>query len=848
MIDVFIKYWDRLSRIGIHQYLKTEQQQKIVLVNRTSIISALLNTLALLVFGSVLIKVNFFYVALAFSFLYISTLFFNYIRLYYLAAVYLFMLYVSAIFLLSSTLGYESNVHFLYIITLFSLITGFGISNRALLITLISVPILFLIVLYITDFSLLKPSYLPANIVDFTNLIVTTASICGVVLLSYMYVSISKKNNKMLKQEIAEREKNEYLLRQSETKLKALIENTVDNIWSVDTNFRLISLNTSFAKTVKKVFKIEIKAGDHIFDGFPTYMQEFWKPLYQRAFAGNSFKIEWSYFNEPLSKTIEVETQISPIRNDKNEVQGATFFSRDVTQRKESERLIKQKDQLLHAINHNIKVGIFRSSVSKGAIYINQAYVRMFGYNNMEEILKIPYKNLYANDADRIKLINDLSEKKNIDNEEILFKRRDGSTFWGLVSAILTRDESNNEHFFDGTIRDITELKNIQFQLEKAKAIAEQSSLDKSQFLSSMSHEIRTPLNAIIGLTHLLSEEEPKPEQIENLNTLSFSAQNLLVLINDILDFNKIEAGKIVLEKIDFNLRELLKNIKHGFQIAADENKNNLILSIDEHLPHYIKGDPTRLSQILTNLVGNAVKFTKNGKININVKLIEKNKTNVAILFAVADTGIGIPKEKQHLIFDGFTQATSETTRKYGGTGLGLAITKKLLEMQNSQITLESEEGKGATFSFILKAEYSDEKQETEIKPTQNIFHSFEKQRVLVVEDNLANQLVAKKFLTKWGLNVTIAEDGLIALKLLSYQDFDLILMDIQMPNMNGYEATRAIRKMEKYRKLPIIALTASVHSGIGEKALDAGMNDYVLKPFEPSQLYQKIALWLSKN
>jgi len=472
----------------------------------------------------------------------------------------------------------------------------------------------------------------------------------------------------------------------------------------------------------------------------------------------------------------------------------------------------------------------------------------MFGYNNMEEILKIPYKNLYANDADRIKLINDLSEKKNIDNEEILFKRRDGSTFWGLVSAILTRDESNNEHFFDGTIRDITELKNIQFQLEKAKAIAEQSSLDKSQFLSSMSHEIRTPLNAIIGLTHLLSEEEPKPEQIENLNTLSFSAQNLLVLINDILDFNKIEAGKIVLEKIDFNLRELLKNIKHGFQIAADENKNNLILSIDEHLPHYIKGDPTRLSQILTNLVGNAVKFTKNGKININVKLIEKNKTNVAILFAVADTGIGIPKEKQHLIFDGFTQATSETTRKYGGTGLGLAITKKLLEMQNSQITLESEEGKGATFSFILKAEYSDEKQETEIKPTQNIFHSFEKQRVLVVEDNLANQLVAKKFLTKWGLNVTIAEDGLIALKLLSYQDFDLILMDIQMPNMNGYEATRAIRKMEKYRKLPIIALTASVHSGIGEKALDAGMNDYVLKPFEPSQLYQKIALWLSKN
>lgn len=719
MIEVLIKFWDKLSQIGIRQYLKTERQQKVILVNRAGFISALLNILLLMLLQDVLFAIHFFYVAFSFLFLYLFTLVLNRLKLYYLAAIYLFILYAIHIFAFSSTFGYESNVHFLYVITLFAIVMGFGITNRSLLVTLVSIPILCLILLYITDFSLLKPDFMPANAVNFANLIVTIGSIGIIVILSYMYVSIIEKNNKRLKAEIVNREKNEYLVR--------------------------------------------------------------------------------------------------------------------------------QKDQLLHAINHNIREGIFRSSVAKGAIYINQAYAKMFGYPNIEEVLKIPFKDLYANDTDRIRLLSNLSKNKNIDNEEILFKRKDGSTFWGLVSAILTKDDDGDEYFFDGTVRDITELKNIQFQLEKAKQIAEQSSLDKSQFLSSMSHEIRTPLNAIIGLTHLLSEEDPKPEQIENLSTLSFSAQNLLVLINDILDFNKIEAGKIVFEKIDFNLENLLKKIKHGFQIAASENKNTITLRTDELIPKYIKGDPTRLSQILTNLVGNSVKFTQNGEINITTKLVEKTDKEAVIFFSVTDTGIGIPKEKQDFIFDRFTQATAETTRKYGGTGLGLAITKRLLEMQNSKIELESEVGKGTVFSFVIRFQYSDKKEDTANKPTQNSFEPFEKQRILVVEDNLGNQLVAKKFLTKWGLTVTIAEDGLIALDKLNSEDFDLVLMDIQMPNMDGYEATKAIRGIEKYKDLPIIALTASINSGVSQKALGAGMNDHVLKPFEPVQLYEKIAFWLRK-
>jgi len=848
MIDVFIKYWNNLSRIGTRRYLRSERQQKIVLINRTLIVSALLNTLWCLLCKDALLSVGFYYIGLVFSFLYISVLALNHFRFFYAATFYLFSLYSVEIFLLSSTLGVASNVHFLYIVTLFALITGIDISNKILLFISVSIPILCLALLYLTDFSLLSPSVISADTVSFANLITMIFSIITVIFLSYMYASIGKKNYIMLKKEIRKREKKESQLEQSEGKIKALIENTEDIICSVDINLRLISLNTSFAKIALRAFGVEIREGDNILANVPTHVQEYWKPIYARAFAGNSFKVEWSYFNKYLGKSFDVEIQVSPIKDHKNQVQGATLFSRDITQRKESERVMKQKDLLLHAINHNIKEGIFRSSISKGAVYINQAYIKMFGYENVEEIMKLPFSALYTNDADRTRLVNMLLKDKSVNNEEILFKRKDDSTFWGLISAMLNADEIGNEQFFDGTVRDITELKNIQFQLENAKEIAEQSSMAKSQFLSSMSHEIRTPLNAIIGLTRLLSDEDPKPSQVENLSTLTFSARNLLMLINDILDFNKIEAGKVVLEYIYFDLPELLKNIERSFQLTADENRNNIVLSIDKQLPSRIKGDPTRLSQILTNLVSNAVKFTKNGTISITLNAMNQTDTKVSILFEVADTGIGVPEDEQKSIFDSFTQATIETTRKYGGTGLGLAITKRLLEMQGSQITLKSSVGEGSTFSFMLQCEYSDKKQEIENEPAKNLFQPFAKQRILLVEDNLANQLVAKKFLTKWQLNVSIAEDGEVALKILEKEDFDLVLMDIQMPNMDGYEATKAIRKIEKHQKLPIIALTASISSDVNQKVLTVGMNDHMLKPFEPELLYTKIAFWLNKQ
>lgn len=839
-----MKYLRKISHIGIHSMLHTEQVNRIALVNISAFVSVFLNTLIVVVFAPFFLAKGIFFSTLAFSFLYLFVLLLNHWHKYSLAGLVLFFTIEIGIFLISFGVGEAGNFHYFYILPIFTTIMSVDAHQKKQFVVLLSFPIVLLSILYLTDFALLPPIPLSAEFIFWLNRCVLVSIIIGIILLTGAYVVIDEKNKKHLQKEINQRQKNEQLLQQSEARLRTLTENTKDNIWSVDTQMRLISINASFRNTCKKAFGIDFKEGDEVLSKFPKEMQEMWRPHYLRAFTGESFKIEWSYYNKYLQKKREVETQISPIKDVNGEVVGATFFSRDITERKEAEQMLRQKDQMLAAINQNIKEGIFRSSIEQGGIYVNQAYITMFGYENAQEVLETPPVSLYAIEEDRLRFITTLLKEKIITNEEVLYKRKDGSTFWALVSAILTEGE-NGDTFFDGTVKDITELKNIQLQLQKAKEIAEQSAIAKTLFLSSMSHEIRTPLNAIIGLTRLLAEENPKPEQVENINTLQFSARNLLVLINDILDFNKIEAGKIVLEQIDFDLTENLKNIVNGFQVASEDNRNLLKINIDDKIPALVKGDPTRLSQILINLIGNAVKFTQQGKVSISATLKAQTATEVTILFSVADTGIGIAKEKQSAIFEGFTQATAETTRKYGGTGLGLAITKRLLEMQNSQIHLESEVGKGSTFSFELTLQYSHKKQTTGTQILPTLLEPFSNQSVLVAEDNLANQLVAKRFLTKWGLKVSIAENGEVALKLLQYEDFALILMDIQMPIIDGYEAAIAIRKIDKYKNLPIIALTASVTSGIREKVLAVGMNDYVLKPFEPEELYHKIAMWL---
>jgi signal transduction histidine kinase/CheY-like chemotaxis protein/ligand-binding sensor domain-containing protein len=377
-------------------------------------------------------------------------------------------------------------------------------------------------------------------------------------------------------------------------------------------------------------------------------------------------------------------------------------------------------------------------------------------------------------------------------------------------------------------------------QLLKAKEDAERSSRAKADFLSTMSHETRTPLNGVLGMINILLLENPREDQLDKINTMKFSAENLLALINDILDFNKIDEGKLELENIKFNLKDLANNVKSGFMPTAASKSIGLYLDIRKNVPDVVVGDPTRLAQLLTNLLGNAIKFTEKGEVRLVLESRELRDGRAELVFKVIDTGIGISPDKLQHIFESFSQASSDTTRKYGGSGLGLAISKKLLELMGSRIQVKSKQNVGSEFSFKLifdKVEEAPEEKpkEEEALPPRRLGGL----RILLVEDNMINTKIAKQILEKWEIEVDTAEDGQIAIDKFVPGKYDLILMDLHMPNVDGFTATRAIR--ERDTNIPIVALTAAVKIQDKDKVLEAGMNEFVSKPFKPKELHELI-------
>ena len=398
---------------------------------------------------------------------------------------------------------------------------------------------------------------------------------------------------------------------------------------------------------------------------------------------------------------------------------------------------------------------------------------------------------------------------------------------------------------FQGFNDMVSQIEKQNEELTGAKKIAENSVKTKEIFLANMSHEIRTPMNAIVGFTGLLLSSNPNREQKEYLDAINTAGKNLLVIINDILDFSKMQSGKMVFEKIEFRLSHVISTIIELMLPKSMEKNIKLSGKIDKTIFDYLIGDPTRLNQILLNLVGNAIKFTEEGEVKMVVDLINETGHSVDLKFSVSDTGIGIPGNKLSTIFEEFTQASSETTRKYGGTGLGLTIVKELVEIQGGDIFVESKEGVGTSFIFNLSfmkgsLQTGIEKMEN---PDGNLSSIKNVLNILLVEDNPQNQLLAKKVLMNRGWNVDVAENGKVCLQKLKEKNYDIILMDIQMPEMDGYEATRIIRKVmpPPISSTPIMAMTAHAMSDEQGKCLDAGMSGYISKPFEPKVLYAKI-------
>lgn len=426
--------------------------------------------------------------------------------------------------------------------------------------------------------------------------------------------------------------------------------------------------------------------------------------------------------------------------------------------------------------------------------------------------------------------------------------KKDKSFFPALINVNQISNISPEALSYRASVIDISDRKKYEKVLIDNKEAAERASRAKAEFLSTISHEIRTPLNAIVGIGNLIQQTSLDDLQKEYARILNLSSQSLLELVNNLLDLSKLEANKVSLEERPFNLRDLLKVLIHSFQIKSAEKNIEIKTNFSDDLPDFLSGDPIKLNQVLTNLLGNAVKFTRKGYVKLEIKVLESNNESVVLQFVVSDTGIGIPKEKLNVIFQEFSQASYDVNLEYGGTGLGLTISQKILQMHKSELHVKSEEGKGSEFSFTLNYNLPlhrpSEISLPKLKPIVEITSA----KILVVDDNKTNLFIISKYLEGWKLPHTTVNSGSAAVEAVKQDVYDLILMDLHMPKMNGYETATNINSLKLKKQPVIIALSASGRGDVNLRMKKAGMSAYIPKPFDPLELLEVINDFLSAN
>ncbi len=622
---------------------------------------------------------------------------------------------------------------------------------------------------------------------------------------------------------------------ESELMKLSFVASKINNAVAIsDAESRVTWVNAAFEKITG--FSLEDVKGRRLGDmiGGPETDWSSVEKVRQMTQARKSFTIDMLAYKKDKSP-IWISVYNTVVLDEEGNIESEVEIIIDITDKKK----VEEELEVLSLVASESKTGVTICNKSGEITWVNKSLEDLTGYSLEElqgrflgDVLSGPDTNRSLVEESRAK-----AQHKEPYSIEVLAHHKNGEKIWLSVFNTPVLNEQGEVERQVELINDISERKRVEQEIIASREQALQLSEAKEMFLSVMSHEIRTPLNAVIGMTHLLLDNDPKESQLHDLNILKFSSENLLHIINDILDFTKIETGNMRLEHVPFDLHNLTVDIVNSLQVNAAKNGNQLILDYDNRIPEVLLGDKTRLYQVLVNLLGNAIKFTEEGKVFLRAHLVQNKHQQAQIHFEVVDTGIGIPLDKQSYIFETFTQAKTDIARKYGGTGLGLAIAKKLLKLHGAEIQLLSAEGKGTSFLFDITFDLPLQNELPAARVSEE--NAFLNKRVLVVDDNEVNILIAKRFLNKWGLVTDFANNAEEAIQKVLNNAYDVIFMDIRMPGVDGFEATRILRELpgEYYKTVPIIALTASTLHDEHTRFMNSGMNGHILKPFNPLEI-----------
>ncbi len=641
--------------------------------------------------------------------------------------------------------------------------------------------------------------------------------------------------------------KSQYALKKSEEKYRSIFENIQDVYFELSLEGDVLEISPSVENML--AYKKESILNQPLFTNKEDEKQ-FLRKMNEKGIVSD-FEI---YLRKENGQTIPTSFTCKYLYDQDEQPKKIIGTIRNITERKQAEEVIRHSEERYRILAENSSDMISKHNWDRTYLYVSPACFKLLGYKTEELIGFSAYQFIHPDDVENIRKnhILLLENKTNSFIESYRIRKKDGTYLWFETNnQVIYNQNTNLVQEIVCVSRDITERKDKE-ELLKAKEVAERANKTKSEFLANMSHEIRNPLNAIIGMSSTLGKTSMDDDQKKYLSSITIASRNLLSILNDILDFSKIEANKIELFYGNFNLSDVLKDAISPFKSQAESKDISLEYSISDNTPLKLYGDDKKIVQILNNLLSNAIKFTNKGYVKVEVDAYNRKNDHAIFTFSVEDTGVGVRQEDIPKMFESFTQLDSSAKKEYQGTGLGLSIVKSLVELMNGKVNFESEFGRGSKVTFEIPAIFSGTATDD---PMQNIPETFnnsnnktvteKKTKILVAEDDAINQLYLSGFLKAQGWMVDSAANGLIALEKFKNNNYDLILMDGQMPKMDGFETTMKIRELEQQEKVekpvPIIAITGYAIPGDRDRFINAGMDDYVSKPIDENKLLKII-------